>query len=65
MRRYQLRQRQQEKQRKHFIYNKHNIKIFVCWHDEYKYEFSFVETPRKFIIAKLSIRKLVPSPMLI
>ena len=29
------------------------------------YLFSFVETPRKFIIAELSIRKLGPSSVLI
>ena len=33
----------------------------VIRHDEHQYQISFVETPRKFVVAKLSIRKLGPS----
>ena len=51
------------------LYNKQNInKFLVRLHGEYNkiiYLFSFVETPRKFIIAELSIRKLGSSSVLI
>ena len=41
-------------------------KFLVCLHGEYnKLVYSFVETPRKFIIAELSIRKLGSSSVLI
>ena len=41
-------------------------KFLVCLHGEYNIlVYSFVETPRKFIIAELSIRKLGSSSVLI
>jgi hypothetical protein len=40
-------------------------KFFVVLHGEQQYKFSFVETPREFIIAKLSIRKIGSSSVLI
>ena len=42
------------------------FRFFDSWHIiKYLYLLSFVETPRKFIIAELSIRKLGSSSVLI
>ena len=47
------------------IYEKTKFKFLVRLHGEYNILVYFVETPRKFIIAKLSIRKLGSLSMLI
>ena len=39
--------------------------FFVCLHGNYQSKYDFVETPRKFIISKLSIRKLGSSSVLV
>ena len=46
------------------MYREKNRELDVCMVKSI-YLFSFVETPRKFIIAKLSIRKLGSSSVLI
>jgi hypothetical protein len=45
--------------------NTANFKFFVCLHGDKTYNSLFVETPRKFITAKLSIRKPGSSSVLI
>ena len=40
-------------------------KFLVCLHGEYNILVKLVETPRKFIIAELSIRKLGSSSVLL
>ena len=40
-------------------------KFLVCLHGDYESKYNFVKTPRKFTIAKLSIRKLGFSRVLI